>query len=66
METSRPHHLAQHLDAVLYVETSIPPGMTIGEYRRSRSGRQTRWERLKRLGAGAQVAAAQRAAVQPV
>jgi hypothetical protein len=45
-------------DAVFYLESSLPPGMTIGEYRRSRPRRPTRWERLKQLaGGGAQVAA---------
>lgn len=42
---------------VLYIETSIRPGLTIGEYRRSRP-RQTRWERLKQLAGGAQAAPA--------
>jgi hypothetical protein len=59
METSpQTHQLLQHADEVFYVETSLPPGMTIGEYRRSRPRRPTRWERLKRLAGGAQVAAA--------
>lgn len=43
---------------VLYVESSIRPGLTIGEYRRSRPRRASRWERLKRLGGGAQAATA--------
>ena len=43
---------------VLYIESSIPPGLTIGEYRRSRPRRPTRWERLKQLAGGPQVAAA--------
>ena len=43
---------------VLYVETSIRPGLTIGEYRRSRPRRATRWERLKQLAGGAQAATA--------
>jgi hypothetical protein len=42
---------------VLYVETSIRPGLTISEYRRSRR-RPTRWERLKQLAGGAQAAPA--------
>jgi hypothetical protein len=43
---------------VLYIESSLPPGLTIGEYRRSRPRRPSRWERLKRLAAGPQAAAA--------
>jgi hypothetical protein len=43
---------------VLYIESSIRPGLTIGEYRRSRPRRPTRWERLKQLGGGAQAAIA--------
>ena len=43
---------------VSYVETTIRPGLTIGEYRRSRSRRPSRWERLKSLAGGAQPAAA--------
>jgi hypothetical protein len=43
---------------VLYIESSIRPGLTIGEYRRSRPRRASRWERLKQLGGGAQAAPA--------
>jgi hypothetical protein len=43
---------------VLYIESSIRPGLTIGEYRRSRPRRPTRWERLKQLAGGAQAATA--------
>lgn len=43
---------------VLYMETSIRPGLTIAEYRRSRPHRPTRWERLKQLAGGAQAATA--------
>ena len=43
---------------VLYVESNIRPGLTIGEYRRSRPRRATRWERLKQLAGGAQAATA--------
>ena len=43
---------------VLYIETSIRPGLTIGEYRRSRPLRASRWERLKQLAGGAQAAPA--------
>ena len=43
---------------VLYVESSIRPGLTIDQYRRSRPRRPSRWERLKSLAAGPQAAAA--------
>jgi hypothetical protein len=43
---------------VLYIETSIRPGLTLAEYRRSRPRRRSRWERLKLLGGGAQAATA--------
>ena len=43
---------------VLYIETSILPGLTIGDYRRSRPRRPNRWERLKQLAGGAQAATA--------
>jgi hypothetical protein len=43
---------------VLYIESSIRPGMTLGEYRRSRPRRPNRWERLKQLAGGAQAATA--------
>jgi hypothetical protein len=36
-------------DDVFYLESSLPAGMTISEYRRSRPRRPTGWERLKRL-----------------
>jgi hypothetical protein len=32
-----------------YVETSIPAGVTMAEYRRARPRRPARWHRLKRL-----------------
>jgi hypothetical protein len=42
---------------VFYVDSSLPPGLTLDEYRRSRPRRLTRWGRLKRLaGAGAATA----------
>jgi hypothetical protein len=43
---------------VSYVESSIRPGLTIDQYRRSRPRRPSRWERLKSLGGGAQPATA--------
>jgi hypothetical protein len=43
---------------VLYLETSIRPGLTIDQYRRTRPQRPGRWERLKSLAGGAQPAAA--------
>jgi hypothetical protein len=46
-------------DRVFYIESSLPPGLTVDEYRRGRPHRSTRWGRLKRLaGAGAAPAAA--------
>jgi hypothetical protein len=46
-------------DRVFYVESSLPPGLTLDEYRRGRPRRVTRWGRLKRLaGSGAAPAAA--------
>jgi hypothetical protein len=43
---------------VAYIETSIRPGVTIDQYRRSRPRRPSRWERLKQLAGGAQAATA--------
>ena len=43
---------------VLYIESSIRPGLTINEYRRNRPRRPSRWERLKNLGGGVQPATA--------
>ena len=43
---------------VVYMETSILPGLTIDQYRRSRPQRPSRWERLKQLAGGAQAATA--------
>jgi hypothetical protein len=43
---------------VLYIESSIRPGLTIDEYRRNRPRRSSRWERLKQLAGGAQAAPA--------
>ena len=41
-------------DRVFYIESSLPPGLTLDAYRRGRPRRTTRWGRLKRLaGAGA-------------
>ena len=43
---------------VLYIETSIPAGLTIDQYRRNRPRRPNRWERLKQLAGGVQAAPA--------
>jgi hypothetical protein len=43
---------------VLYIETSIRPGLTIDQYRRSRPRRPSRWERIKQLAGGPQAATA--------
>jgi hypothetical protein len=41
-------------ERVFYVESSLPLGLTLDEYRRGRPRRATRWGRLKRLaGSGA-------------
>ena len=51
--------LLDHLsNQVLYIETSIRPGLTINEYRRTRPSKPSRWERLKQLGGGVQAATA--------
>ena len=34
-----------------YIETTIPAGVTMSEYRRARPRRPTRWQRLKQLAA---------------
>jgi len=34
---------------ILYIETSLPLGLTIPEYRRLRPQRQSFWKRLKAL-----------------
>jgi hypothetical protein len=39
-------------DHVFYVESSLPSGLTLSEYRRGRPRRSTRWGRLKRLAGG--------------
>jgi hypothetical protein len=39
-------------DRVFYVESSVPPGLTLDAYRRGRQQRPTRWDRLKRLAGG--------------
>lgn len=40
-----------------YIESTIPAGQTVSEYRRSRPRRPSRWERLKRLAGNVGVAA---------
>jgi hypothetical protein len=46
-------------DRLFYVESSLPPGLTLNEYRRGRPRRTSRWARLKRLaGSGAAPATA--------
>jgi hypothetical protein len=42
--------MASEYQSLVYLEQpSMPPGMTIAEYRRSRSGRPTRRRLIKRL-----------------
>jgi hypothetical protein len=53
MYSTGPSNLLQDLTArQFYVESSVPPGLTLSEYRRGRGRRASRWERLKRLGGG--------------
>ena len=40
-----------------YIESTIPAGQTISDYRRGRPHRPSRWERLKNLAGNAGVAA---------
>ena len=40
-----------------YIETTIPAGQTVSDYRRCRPRRPSRWERLKALAGNAGVAA---------
>ena len=47
---------------LVYMETSIPPGLTIADYARSRSRRLGRWQRLKELAGNVGVAAQARPA----
>ena len=35
--------------AIIYIESSLPPEITISEYRRQRPKPQTRWQRVKAL-----------------
>jgi hypothetical protein len=45
---------ASHFEAsvsLAYIETTIPPGTTLGEYRRSRPQRRSRWHRLRHVPA---------------
>jgi hypothetical protein len=60
MQSTASSLLGPALDSgVFYVETSVPAGLTLDEYRRGRPRRATRWGRLKRLaGAGTAPAAA--------
>jgi hypothetical protein len=50
---------------LVYMETTIPAGQTIGDYRRSRPQRPSRWERLKRLAGHVGVAASTTLAAEP-
>jgi hypothetical protein len=36
-------------DGAFYIESSVLPGLTLGEYRRSRSRRPGRWQRMREL-----------------
>jgi len=48
-QTIEAAHTARH--DPFYIESSLPNGMTITEYRRSRPPRPTLWRRLRTLGA---------------
>jgi hypothetical protein len=50
-------HLHQS-DDLFYVETDIPAGITLNEYRRNRPRRVSRWQRLRDLAGGPGVATA--------
>jgi hypothetical protein len=43
------HNLLAPPDRLFYLESSLPPGLTLDQYRRARPRRSTRWKRLKRL-----------------
>jgi hypothetical protein len=51
----------EHTIPLVYMETSIPAGVTIDAYRRGRPGRPSRWARLKQLAGGSQFVAARSA-----
>jgi hypothetical protein len=51
MQSTGPSHHPLE-DRAFYIESSIPPGVTVDEYRRGRSRRASRWARLKRLAGG--------------
>ena len=46
------HQLLEPSDEVFYIESSLPARMTVGEYRRSRPSRPTRWQRVRQLVGG--------------
>ena len=48
-------------DLHFYLESSLPTGISLSEYRRSRPRPLTRWERLKQLAGSTRVVAATRA-----
>jgi hypothetical protein len=47
---------------LVYMESSIPAGITLAEYARSRPRRASRWQRLKELAGNVGVAAEARSA----
>jgi hypothetical protein len=53
MNSTGPSNLLLDLtERQFYVESSVPPGLTLSAYRRGRPRRASRWQRLKRLGGG--------------
>jgi hypothetical protein len=45
----------QPLDEHFYIESTLPPAMTIAEYRMSRPRRPSAWQRLRQLAGGVAV-----------
>ena len=54
---TRPSDIFELEIPLVYMETSIPPGLTLSEYARSRPRRLSRWQRLKELAGSVAVTA---------
>ncbi len=59
---TRPSDMLELEIPLVYMETSIPPGLTLSEYARSRPRRPSRWQRLKELAGSVAVTAEARCA----
>ncbi len=59
---TRPADRLQLEIPLVYMETTIEPGLTLTEYARSRPRRPSRWQRLKELAGSVGVAAEARTA----